>query len=101
VSEVATWSAILLVAAVTLASRLAGPLLMSRIGTTPRVERFLDGLSISVVAALVASIVAQGGPREATAVVIAAMVMLASRSAVWAMVAGMAVAAVWAFLGGG
>ena len=70
--------------------------MMTRVGVTARVERFLDGLSVSVVAALVASIVAQGGAREAAAVVIAVVVMFASKSAVWAMIAGMAVAAGWA-----
>lgn len=95
------WAAILLIAIVTLASRLAGPLLMARIATSPRVERFLEGLSISVIAALVGSIVAQSGARQATAVAIAAVVMLLSRSAVWAMIAGMALAAGWTFFASG
>lgn len=96
-----TWLAIAMVAAVAFASRLAGPMLMARIGVSPRIERFLDGLSTSVIAALVASIIAGSGPREGAAVLIAALVMLATKSAVWAMVAGMAVAALWTFLAGG
>lgn len=96
----ATWMAIALVAAVTAASRLAGPLVMARVGASPRVGRFLDGLSISVVAALVASVVAEGGPREAAAVVVAGAITLLSRSTVWAMVSGMAVAAGWVAVAG-
>ncbi|MCA0964780.1 AzlD family protein [Salipiger bermudensis] len=90
-----TWVAISLLVAVTLATRLAGPLAMARIGASPRVERFLEGVSVSVLAALVASIVAQGGTREAVAVGLAGVVMLATQSAVWAMIAGMVLAAGW------
>ncbi|MEM8852417.1 MAG: AzlD domain-containing protein [Pseudomonadota bacterium] len=96
--ETATWLAIGLVAAVTLACRLAGPVVMSRIGPSPRIERFLQSLSISVIAALVASIVAQGGPREGAAVGVAALVMLATKSTVLALLAGMATAASWTIL---
>lgn len=81
-AEVETWAAIMLVAGVTVASRLAGPLLMAYVSMSPRVERFLNGLSVSVVAALVASVVAQGGTREGAAVGAAALIMLATRSAV-------------------
>ena len=68
---------------------------MTRIDASPKVLEFLDALSISVVAALVASIVAQHGLREAQSVIVAAIVMLSLRSAVWAMVAGMASASAW------
>jgi len=93
--------AIALMIAVTFGSRLAGPLIMSRVGLSPRIERFLDGLSVSVIAALVASIVAQGGLREAAAVAVAAIVMLGARSAIWAMLAGVACAAAWSAVTGG
>lgn len=95
-TEIAAWIAILLVAGVTFASRLAGAMLMSRVTPSRAVERFLNGLSVSVIAALVASIVAQGDLRDAAAVALTSLVMLASRRAVWAMVAGMALAAAWA-----
>ena len=86
---------ILVVAGITFASRLSGAYLMSRIDASPKVLAFLDALSISVVAALVASIVAQHGLREAQAVIVAALVMLSLRSAVWAMIAGMVSASAW------
>ena len=89
------WYLILLVAAVTFGSRIAGALLMQRVAVSHSVERFLDGLSVSVIAALVASLVAQDDLRTATAVALASLVMLASKSAIWAMLAGMGAAAVW------
>ncbi|MCK0097010.1 AzlD domain-containing protein [Yoonia sp. F2084L] len=85
-----------MIAAITFASRIAGPLLMTNIIISPRIERFLNALSVSVIAALVASIVAQNGLREGAAVGLAAFIMLGSKSAVWAMVSGMALAAAWA-----
>lgn len=97
-SDVTAFAAVGMVAAITFASRMAGTILMSRIDVSPRIERFLDALSVSVIAALVASIVAQNGPREGVAVVLAAAVMLGSRSAVWAMIGGMAFAAAWTLM---
>lgn len=94
------WAAIVLVAAVTLASRLSGPLLMARMPMSTSVERFLQNLSLSVIAALVASMLARGGMREAAAVATAALVMVTLRKSIWAMGAGMAVAALWTFLAG-
>lgn len=82
-----------MVAVITYASRIAGALVMSRFATSQRIDRFLGGLSVSVIAALVASIIAQGGLREAAAA--ASLVMLGSRSAVWALIVGIACAAAW------
>lgn len=93
--DLSTWAAIFIVAAVTLASRLAGSFLMARVETSPRVERFLDGLSVGVIAALVASTLAQNGLREGAAVAIAVLMMLRWANAAWAMLAGMALAAAW------
>ena len=84
-----------MIAAITFASRIAGSLLMTNIAISPRIERFLNALSVSVIAALVAPIVAQNGLREGAAVGLAAVIMLGSKSAVWAMVGGMAFAAAW------
>ncbi|MDA7963560.1 AzlD domain-containing protein [Ruegeria sp.] len=94
-SELTPWAAILVIASVTFLNRIAGPIMMKHIETSAKVERFLDAMSVSVVAALVASILAQGGWREVIAVGISAMVMMRFTSAVWAMVAGIGAAAVW------
>lgn len=93
--DAAAWTLIALVIAVTFASRLLGPMMMARLGASPRLTRFLEGMSVSVIAALVASIAAQSGPRGAVAIGVAALVMLVSRSAVLAMITGMALAALW------
>ena len=87
--------AIVLVAAVTYGSRIAGIVIMSRIETSPMVSRFLDGLAVSVVAALVASIAVRGGLKEIAAIVLASIVMIGTRSATWAMLTGMLCAAAW------
>ena len=63
-SDLSAALAIALIAVVTYGSRIAGALVMSRITISPRVERFLDGMSISVIAAIVASMLAQNGPGE-------------------------------------
>ena len=68
---------------------------MSHINASAKVERFLDGLSVAVIAALVASILAQNGLRETAAVALAVLVMLRSANATRAMIAGMAAAALW------
>lgn len=96
-SSLTALGAILVVAGITFASRLAGAYLMSQVKVSPKVSTFLDALSISVVAALVASIIAQNGLREAGAVIVAALVMLAVRSPIWAMIGGMACAVAWTF----
>ena len=95
IDELTVWTAIVLIASVTLASRLVGSFLMSHVNASARIERFLDGLSVAVIAALVASILAQNGFREAAAVALAVLVMLRSANATWAMIAGVAVAALW------
>ena len=97
---VSAWLAILLVSGVTLASRLSGPILMARLPMSTTVERFLQNLSLSVIAALVASMLMRGGLREAASVASAALVMIVFRKSIWAMGAGMMVAAAWSFLAG-
>ncbi len=96
--ELTPWTAILVIAGVTFFNRVAGPLMMSHIETSARVERFLDAMSVSVVASLVASILAQGGWREVAAVALSSLVMMRSKSAVWAMLAGIGAAAIWSWL---
>ena len=46
------WAAILLASALTLATRLSGPIVMAWLPMSPRVERFLQNLSLAVLAAL-------------------------------------------------
>lgn len=96
-NEQAAWTAILVIVTVTFSCRLAGSVLMSNVRISPKVERFLDGLSVSVIAALVASVLAQNGLREAVAVAFASLVMLRSKSAAWSMLTGIVVAAAWSF----
>ena len=84
-----------MIAGVTFFTRTAGVLLMSQLQTSGRIERFLDTLSVSVVAALVASILAQNGAREMVAVAVSTIVMLRSRSAAGAILAGIGAAALW------
>lgn len=74
-------------------TRMAGPALFARLPSDPRVERFLNGLSVSVIAALVASGLAIGGPSEWAAALCAVVAMAITRSVVWAMVAGVSCAA--------
>lgn len=98
-SDLAALAIIAMVAGITFASRLSGSVLMSRVVISPRVERFLDHLSTSVIAAMVASIVAQNGLREAFAIALAGVIVLKTRSAFWAMIGGMALAAAWSLFG--
>ncbi len=60
-----------------------------------RVRAFLDSMSASVLAALVAHYLAGSGLREGVAVVLAVLVMLMLRNAAAAMVAAMIAAALW------
>ena len=71
---------------------------MSFVRTTPRVRAFLEAMSISVLAAIVASSVATGGLRIGASVIAAAVVMHFSKSAFSAVVAGAATAALWSAL---
>lgn len=87
------WSAILLVASMALFSRIVGAVFMQAIKISPPVERFLDALSTSVIAALVASIAAQSDIRTAIALCCAAATMLVLRQSIWAILAGMVSAA--------
>jgi uncharacterized membrane protein len=99
-NDLSAFAAIVIIAGVTLGTRLCGAVMMQKVGSSDRVESFLEALSTSVIAAIIATVIAQGGLRETVAVVLAAMVMLASRSAVLAMIAAMFLAAVWtAYLG--
>lgn len=88
-SDGAFFSAVLVMAAMAFLTRVSGPLLMSQVMRTPAIDRFLVGLSASVVAALVASVLVQSDVRSAIAVAVAVATMLLTNSVVAAMLAGM------------
>ncbi len=95
------WSFILVVfimAVAAFVTRIAGATLMSRVTPTVRTERFLEGLSVSVIAALVTSQLMTADVKNAVAVMGAVMVMLITRNVVWSMFAGMIAAAAVPFL---
>lgn len=80
------------------ATRISGALLMSRVPTGPKVERFLEGLSVSVIAAMVASLLLEADSRLIAAAGIAVAVMALTRSMNWAMLTGILTAAMYPFL---
>jgi uncharacterized membrane protein len=99
VNAVAAAGAVLLLAAVTLATRVGGVWLMSYVRITPRVETFLKYMSVSVLIAIVAPAAWRAGPHLWLGVALAALVMAATRSALAAMFAGTALAAAARSLG--
>ncbi|MFN3172186.1 MAG: AzlD family protein [Hyphomicrobiales bacterium] len=85
--------AIAVMAFVTLGTRLGGAFVMRFVTLSPRVTSFLEAMSVSVLAAIVVTFIVNNGTREALSVGVAILVMLATRSAIWAMFAAMAFAA--------
>lgn len=98
IDATSAYIAIAVMALVTLGTRLGGAYVMRYVPMSPRVERFLEAMSSSVLAAIVVTFLARGSWREMAAVAVAIGVMLAVRSPVWAMVAAMACAGVWSVL---
>jgi uncharacterized membrane protein len=94
VDAIAAVGAILVLAGVTLATRVSGVWLMSYIRITSRVETFLKYMSVSVLIAIVAPATWRAEPHIWLGVAAAALAMVATRSAVGAMLAGTALAAV-------
>lgn len=84
---------IAVMAVVTIALRTSGFWLMGYVKVTPRVQRMLDALPGSIVAAAVLPIVAQGGIVAALAVVSAMVSMWLTRNDFVAVISGMGVAA--------
>ena len=72
-----------------LSTRVVGAMLMAAVKPTESMERFLEGLSASVIAALVASQMINAEADQFTAVGVAVLVVLATRNAVLAVAAGM------------
>jgi uncharacterized membrane protein len=94
VDAIAATGAVLLLAAVTMATRVGGVWMMSYVRITPRVETFLKYMSVSVLISIVVPAAWAGGPRFWLGVTIATAVMVTTRSAIGAMLAGTALAAV-------
>jgi uncharacterized membrane protein len=93
VDAIAAIGAVVLLAIVTMATRVGGVWIMSYVEITPRIEAFLKYMSISVLVSIVATTTWAAGPRIWLAVGAAALVMVATRSALGAMLAGTALAA--------
>jgi uncharacterized membrane protein len=93
VDATAAISAVVLLAVVTMATRVGGVWIMSYVAITPRIEAFLKYMSLSVLISIVVATSWTAGPRIWLGVGTAALVMVATRSAVGAMLAGTALAA--------
>lgn len=93
VDDVAAIGAVLVLALVTIATRLAGVWIMSYVQITARIEAFLKHMATSVFIAIVVPAAVNGAPRIGLAVAAATVAMIASRSALAAMLVGTAVAA--------
>lgn len=86
--------AVLLLALVTMTTRVSGVGIMAYVAITPRIEAFLKYMAASVLISIVVPATLAASPRMWLAVVVAALVMVATRSAMSAMLIGAAVAAV-------
>jgi uncharacterized membrane protein len=93
VDAFAAIAVVVLLAVVTMATRVGGVWIMSYVRITPRVEAFLKYMSVSVLISIVAATTWAAGPRIWLGVGTAALVTIATRSAVGAMLAGTALAA--------
>jgi uncharacterized membrane protein len=91
-------SAVVIMATAAFATRVAGAVFMSWVPHTSKSERFLEGLSVSVIAALVASLLVTADIKTIAATIVAITLMALTRSVVWAMLAGMIAAAAYPFL---
>lgn len=94
VDATAAVSAVLLLAVVTVATRVGGVWIMSYVEITQRIEDFLKYMSVSVLISIVVPTTWGGAPRIWLAVGMAALVMVATRSALGAMLAGTLLAGV-------
>tara|TARA_B100000676_G_scaffold265341_1_gene278323 strand:+ start:6832 stop:7137 length:306 start_codon:yes stop_codon:yes gene_type:complete len=98
IAEPDAWTAIGMMAVATLLTRLGGAVVMARVGSSPRIERFLEAMSSFVLAAIVATALDQVGPREALAAAVAGILMRKLKGPLVPMGAGMACAALWTAL---
>ena len=93
--ELTPWLAILIMAATVLALRYSGLAIMSYVKITPRIELFLEKMSISVLVAIVATAVMSGGLRTVAAVIVGVAVMFLLKSPIAAILVGIASGALW------
>jgi branched chain amino acid efflux pump len=93
VHEAAAIVAIVLLALVTAGTRFAGVWIMSYVAISPRIEAFLKYMAASVLISIVVPATLAASPRMWFAVGAAALVMIATRNALGAMVTGAVVAA--------
>lgn len=99
VSDVTAVGAVLLLMLVTMATRVGGVWIMSTVTITPRIEAFLKYMASGVLIAIVVPGTLSAAPRIWIAVAAAALVMIATRSALGAMLVGTAVAAAGRWFG--
>ena len=93
VDTVAAIAAVLLLTGVTMATRIGGVWIMSYVAISPRIEAFLKYMAASVLISIVVPATLAATPRMWFAVGAAALVMIATRNALGAMVTGAVVAA--------
>ena len=93
VSDATAVFAVLLLMLVTMATRLSGVWIMSYVTITPRIEAFLKYMASGVLIAIVVPNTLSASPRIWIAVAAAAVAMIATRSALTAMLIGTALAA--------
>ncbi|MEL6792060.1 MAG: AzlD domain-containing protein [Pseudomonadota bacterium] len=92
-SETSFLITLAILTAAALSTRIVGALLMNAVKPSPQVERFLEGISASVIAALVASQMIGADTERFAAVGVAVLIVLATRNVVLAMAGGMLLAA--------
>jgi uncharacterized membrane protein len=93
-SDAAFLAVLGLMAAIVFLTRIGGALALAWTPSTPRLERFLEGMAAAVIAALVATLLMRGGTVDLIAVAAASAVMAVSRSVIGSIIAGMATAIV-------
>jgi len=91
---------IFLISAVVYFTKIAGAELMSLFEMTARLEAVLRAMATSVLLAIVVAAVAAGASREGVSVAIAAIAMLVSGNALFAISSGVLTAALFTALGG-
>lgn len=98
IPETLAWMTIAATALATWATRAGGFALMGRVEISPRIERFLERLSLSVLVAIVATAVAKDSLRTGTAVLVGSAVITLTRRPTAGIIAGVSVAAIWSQL---
>lgn len=91
--EVGAAVALAVMAVTTYVTRVGGLVIMSRTPITPRVERFLEALSGSVLVALVLPQAVAGDLAAKVAIALAVIVMVATRQTLLALIVSLAAAA--------